>query len=111
MSNAPASRHPVHFARTDDLFHTQTVAVRDLAAKKITHRGKADMRMWQYVQAGWLRRNIRNGPRMIKENEWTYHPAQTERQYAFHFHRRTDRRVACVNNNVQHRYNHSFIFI
>src|SRR5580704_14218921 len=103
MRNTAARGHPVHFPRTNDLLDPQTIPVCHLSCKNITDSGKPDMRMWQYIERGWICRYIRNGPCMIHKNKRTYHSAQAKGKNAFYFDCRTDGSVAGLNDYIEHR--------
>src|SRR5436305_1790150 len=103
MSNASSCSHPVYFARTDNLFHAETIAVRYLAAEKIADRGKPDMGVRKNIQGRRLKRNIQDRTCMVHEYKWADHPAETERKNSLHLYSRADLRGSGFDYHIRHK--------
>jgi hypothetical protein len=80
MGDAAPRHHPVDVALTDDLFRSQAVATKNLAAKEIGDGREPDMRMGTHIgplPCGDLRRS-----ELVEEDERTDHLPLRRRQGA-----------------------------
>jgi hypothetical protein len=78
MNDAAARGHPVQLAGADRLHRAEAVAVQDLAAEQIGHRGEADVGMRPDVESAAGAQQRR--PHLVEENEWPDHAALLRRQ-------------------------------
>jgi hypothetical protein len=79
MGDPSASRHPVHFAWSNELLDAEAVAVHELSFEQVGHRGYADM---------WVRRHIESPSwrefralHMIAEDERANEPPPCSRPH------------------------------
>ncbi|MCY1538793.1 hypothetical protein D9M68_743540 [compost metagenome] len=103
VRDAASGRHPVHLAGSDDLQRAQAVAVRDLAAEQIAHRGQADVRVRPHVGGAVVLRRQRHRAGVVQEHEGADVAALRKGQHAPH--RQAVAKVggACIDHHFQHR--------
>src|SRR5262249_19295490 len=82
MHDAAARGHPVDLTRTDRLNRSETVAVQNLAIKKIGHGGEAYMRMRTNVES--RSRTQHSRPHLIEKHERAYCGAFSRRKDTAH---------------------------
>ncbi len=103
VRDAASGRHPVHLAGADDLQRAQAVAVRDLAAEQIAHRGQADVRVRTHVGGAVVLRRQRHRAGVVQEHEGADVTALRERQHAPHLEAMTEVGGAGIDHHFEHR--------